>query len=173
MSVVFDNKTTNINDENYCLLLKNMEYNNELKYIQNKIIKLQNKISIKLTKKTSLTLELEIIILKSKLDKEIKKQQNIEHDQLYLYKKYISNVEMAIINTNNDDFKHFISHYQFEPDIKLKVTLKQLYNHFQQYDKNKMTYRAFNLLIMNNLKLFTTNKGRTDRIVFYGIKLRH
>ena len=72
MSVDFDNKTTNINDENYCVLLKNMEYNNELKYIQNKIIKLRNKMSIKLTKKTSLALELEITILKSKLNKEIK-----------------------------------------------------------------------------------------------------
>ena len=51
------------------------------------------------------------------------------------------------------------------------MPLKQLYNHFQQYDTLKTPYKIFKSM-MDDLKLFTTNKTRTDRVIYYGIKLK-
>ena len=72
---------------------------------------------------------------------------------------------------NNKDFKEFINKYEFEPEQKLKSSLKQLYNHFKQYDTLKTSYKLFKSM-MDDLKLFTTNNTRSDRVIYYGLKLK-
>ncbi len=55
--------------DNYFIILQCKELNEQIKIIINLIIRLENKINIKTNKKPSLTLQLEIINLKSRLEK--------------------------------------------------------------------------------------------------------
>ena len=157
--------------DNYALILKNDELKNKIKNIENKIINLETRIKIKSNKKHSLTLELEILNFKSRLEKEENEKQTLKQEQLLITNHYNNRIQENINNFNNEDFKEFINKYDFEPDKKLKVTLKQLYDHFKQHDKNNTHYKLFKSM-MNDLKLFETNQGRTDRATFYGIKLK-
>ena len=160
-----------LKQDNYFIILQCKELNEQIKIINNLIIRLKNKINVKTNKKQSLTLELETINLKSRLEKEQKQKEKIEQQLLYLYNLYKSKIEENIENINNKDFKEFINKYEFEPEQKLKASLKQLYNHFKQYDTLKTTYKFFKSM-MDDLKLFTTNNTRTDRVIYYGIKLK-
>ena len=160
-----------LKQDNYFIILQCKELNEQIKIINNLIIRLKNKINVKTNKKQSLTLELETINLKSRLEKEQKQNEKIEQQLLYLYNLYKSKIEENIENINNKDFKEFINKYEFEPEQKLKASLKQLYNHFKQYDTLKTTYKFFKSM-MDDLKLFTTNNTRTYRVIYYGIKLK-
>jgi hypothetical protein len=157
--------------DNYSLILKNDELKYKIKNIENKIINLETRIKVKSNKKQSLTLELEILNFKSRLEKEEKEKQTLEQEQILITNHYNNRIQENINNVNNEDFKEFINKYDFEPDKKFKVKLKQLYDHFKQYDKNNTHYKEFKSM-MNDLTLFETNQGRTDRATFYGIKLK-
>ena len=160
-----------LKQDNYFIILQCKELNEQIKIINNLIIRLKNKINVKTNKKQSLTLELETINLKSRLEKEQKQKEKLEQQLLYLYNLYKSEIEENIKKLNNKDFKEFINKYEFEPEQKFKVSLKQLYNHFQQYDTLKTSYKKFKSM-MDDLKLFTTNKTRVDRATYFGIKLK-
>jgi hypothetical protein len=160
-----------LKQDNYFIILQCKELNEQIKIINNLIIRLKNKINVKTNKKQSLTLELETINLKSRLEKEQKQKEKLEQQLLYLYNLYKSKIEENIKNINSKDFKEFINKYEFEPEQKLKASLKQLYNHFKQYDTLKTSYKKFKSM-MDDLKLFTTNKTRVDRATYFGIKLK-
>ena len=160
-----------LKQDNYFIILQCKELNEQIKNIINLIIRLENKINIKTNKKPSLTLQLEIINLKSRLEKGQKQKEQLKQQRLYLYNFYESEIEENIKNMNNKDFKEFINKYEFEPEQKLKASLKQLYNHFKQYDILKTSYKKFKSM-MDDLKLFTTNKTRVDRATYFGIKLK-
>ena len=160
-----------LKQDNYFIILQYKELKEQINNLINLIIRLTNKINIKTNKKQSLTLELETINLKSRLEKEQKQKEQLEQQKLYINNFYKSEIEGNLNNINNIDFKEFINKYEFEPEQKLKMPLKQLYNHFQQYDTLKTPYKIFKSM-MDDLKLFTTNKTRTDRVIYYGIKLK-
>lgn len=160
-----------LKQDNYFIILQCKDLNEKIKNINSLIIKLENKINIKTNKKQSLTLQLEIINLKSRLEKEHTQKEQLEQQILYLYNFYKSEIEENIKNMNNKDFKEFINKYEFEPEQKLKASLKQLYNHFKQYDTLKTSYKKFKSMV-DDLKLFTTNNTRSDRIIYYGLKLK-
>ena len=157
--------------DNYFIILQCQEIKEQIKAIKNLIIKLENKINIKTNKKQTLTLQLEIINLKSRLEKEHTLKEQLEQQRLYLYNFYKSGIEENIKNMINKDFIEFINKYEFEPEQKLKTSLKQLYNHFKQYDTLKTSYKLFKSM-MYDLKLFTTNNTRSDRLIYYGLKLK-
>ena len=160
-----------LKQDNYFIILQCKELNEQIKNIINLIIRLENKINIKTNKKPSLTLQLEIINLKSRLEKGQKQKEQLKQQRLYLYNFYKSEIEENIKNMNNKDFKEFKNKYEFEPEQKLKTSLKQLYNHFKQYDTLKTSYKFFKSM-MDDLKLFTTNNTRSDRLIYYGLKLK-
>lgn len=157
--------------DNYFLILQYKELNEQIKYIKNLINKLENKINIKTYKKPSLTLQLEILKLKSRLEKERTQEELLEQQQLFIYNFYKYEIEQNINNVNNQDFKELIKNYEFEPQQKFKISLKQLYNHFKQYDTTKTSYKTFKSMV-DALKLFTTNNTRSDRVMYYGIKIK-
>ena len=160
-----------LENDNYSLFLQSKEINEKIKQIKKLIAKLENKIEIKENKKITLTSDLEIKVLKSRLQKKFKEEEILKSQHQQIYNLYKQQINENIEHINNRNFKEFINKYEFEPEQNLKITLKNLYNHFQQYDQIKTPYKKFKCL-MDDLKLFTTNKTRTDRTIFYGIKLK-
>ena len=65
-----------LKQDNYFIILQYKELKEQINNLINLIIRLTNKINIKTNKKQSLTLELETINLKSRLEKEQKQKNN-------------------------------------------------------------------------------------------------
>jgi len=97
-------------------LKENKELNEQIKKINNIIIKLENKINIKSNKKPSLTLELQIIELKARLKKEQKNKQALE--QLLLNK--------------DEDVKQTQENIKLEIQNRLKEPTERLLNFMNQ-----------------------------------------
>ena len=138
-------------------LQENKELNDKIKYINNIIIKLENKINIKSNKKPSLTLELQILELKARLKKEQKNKQALE--QLLINKdEYIKQTQENIkLQTQNklkeptERILNFINqNFNITSNEKDRIKASILLNLYNSTNEIKIDYKQLKKCMVNN-----------------------
>ena len=138
-------------------LKENKELNEKIKYINNLIIKLENKINIKSNKKPSLTLELQILELKAKLKKEQKNKQALE--QLLLnkdedIKETQENIKLEIqsrLKEPTERILNFINqNFNITSNEKDRIKASILLNLYNSTNEIKIDYKQLKKGMVNN-----------------------